>query len=400
MVRAWVSWAIGAENFPSAAVFWLSFMRYRNVCLEAFGYTLPEEIVSSAEIEQRLAPLYERLRLPEGRLELMTGIRERRFWPRGMLPSTASVTSAERAIQAADLDRRHLGALIHASVCRDFLEPATACSVHHRLGLSPECLVYDVSNACLGLLNGVLQIANMIELGQIRAGLVVGTEGSRQLVETTIDTLNRDTSLTRQQLKLAVASLTIGSASCAILLTDRELSQTDNRLLAGTVRAHSCHHQLCHSGHDEAVGSGMQPLMQTDSEQLMLEGIAAGVATFDRFLEEAGWTRDALDKSFCHQVGSAHRKRMLESLGLDVARDFATLEWLGNTGSVALPVTMALGLEQGWVSKGDHVGLLGIGSGINCLMLATRWQKSLVGSSLSRSVPPPHRAENRRTAVG
>ena len=49
----------------------------------SFGYTLPDEIVTSEELEQRLEPLYRRLRLPEGRLELMTGIRQRRFWPPG-----------------------------------------------------------------------------------------------------------------------------------------------------------------------------------------------------------------------------------------------------------------------------------------------------------------------------
>ncbi len=203
-------------------------MRYQNVCIESFGYTLPEESVSSAEIEQRLQPLYERLRLPEGRLELMTGIAARRFWPRGALPSDKSVESANKAIAAVGLDRNYIGALIHGSVCRDHLEPATACRVHHLLGLSPQCMIYDVSNACLGLLNGMVQIANMIELGQIRAGIVVGTESGRHLVEHTIETLNAATSLTRRQVKTAVASLTIGSGSCAVLLVDRRLSRTGN----------------------------------------------------------------------------------------------------------------------------------------------------------------------------
>src|SRR4051812_18380531 len=108
-------------------------MKYQNVCLESFGYTLPDEIVTSAEIEARLAPLYQRLRLPEGRLELMTGIRERRFWDRGVMPSEKSIESAEKAIAAAGIDKLKIGALIHASVCRDYLEPATACGVHHGL---------------------------------------------------------------------------------------------------------------------------------------------------------------------------------------------------------------------------------------------------------------------------
>ncbi|MDP6447668.1 MAG: 3-oxoacyl-ACP synthase III, partial [Pirellulaceae bacterium] len=348
---------------------------------ESFGYTVPDEIVSSDEIESRLQPLYERLRLPEGRLELMTGIAERRFWSPGAMPSDMSVQSGLKALRAAELEPSEIGLLIHGSVCRDYLEPATACSVHHRLGLPHDCVIYDVSNACLGLLNGIVQAANMIELGQIRAALVVGTEGSRQLVETTIDSLNNDTTLTRKQLRLAVASLTIGSASCGVVLTHRSISKTANRLTCAAARANTAHHQLCHSGHDEA-GSTMQPLMQTDSEVLMREGIATGGETFVEFLGESGWDIDDIHRTVCHQVGSAHRKMMLEQLGLDPSNDFTTLEWLGNTGSVALPITMAIAAERKFLKAGDHVGMLGIGSGINCLMLGVDWQSARVRSSL------------------
>jgi 3-oxoacyl-[acyl-carrier-protein] synthase-3 len=359
-------------------------MQYQDVCIESFGYTLPPVIISSAQIEDRLQPLYDRLKLPQGRLELMSGIRERRFWEAGTLPSEKSIASAEKAIRAANIDRAEVGALIHASVCRDHLEPATACRVHDGLGLSAECVIYDVSNACLGLLNGMIQLANMIELGQIRAGLVVGTEGSRQLVETTIDALNADATLSRKTVKSAVASLTIGSGSAAVLLTHRDLSQTGNRLVAASTRANTRFHQLCHSGQDEAVASGMQPLMQTDSEQLMREGIATGVETFPGFLSQSGWSLADLDATFCHQVGTAHRKAMLESLGLPEERDYATVSWLGNTGSVALPLTMAIGLEREWVGADACLGLLGIGSGINCLMIGVHWQRTLVASQLDK----------------
>src|SRR3954451_22968303 len=167
-------------------------MKYNRVCIEAMAYQLPEEIVTSGELERRLAPLYQRLRLPEGRLELMTGIRERRFWPAGILPGEISSATAARALQIADVAPGEIGALVHAPVCRDYLEPATACGVHHRLGLAERVLAYDVSNACLGVLNGIVQLANMIELGQIDAGIILGSETSRQLVETTISALNAD----------------------------------------------------------------------------------------------------------------------------------------------------------------------------------------------------------------
>jgi acyl-CoA:acyl-CoA alkyltransferase len=349
-------------------------MRYSRVCLESFGYVLPAERVSSGEIERRLAPLYQRLKLPEGRLELMTGIRERRVWRKNAPPGSISMHSAQLALDAADLDPAVIGVLIHGSVCRDRLEPATACRVHHHLKLPSSCQIFDLSNACLGLMNGMLLIAGMIEAGQIRAGLVVGAESSRNLMENTIEQLNSDANLTRQSIKSQVASLTIGSASCAMLLVDESLSKTGNRLLSSTALCRTQHHGLCES----AEGGAMQEIMSTDSEQLMKEGIAVGAETFEHFLTESGLARSDFSHTFGHQVGSAHRKLLLEKLRLTLDRDHTTFEWLGNTGSAALPTTAAVHLEKGVVAPGERFAMLGIGSGINCVMSAIEWQKSLI----------------------
>lgn len=372
-------------------------MRYQRVCLESFGYTLPTEVVSSAEIENRLAPLYGRLRLPQGRLELMTGIAERRFWPIDTRPSEVSVVSARAAIQAADLDPQQVGGLIHASVCRDQLEPATASDVHRQLALPDECLIYDVSNACLGFLNGLVQLANMIELGHIRAGVVVCTESGRDLVEATILRLNDDLSLTRPEMKRAMASLTIGSASVAGVVVHESLSRTGNRLLGGVARCGTQHSDLCRGDHAH-VGDRRGMLMQTDAEQLLEAGVEVAQQAFREFLAETQWSMDHIQHTFCHQVGVAHRRRMLDALGLDPGLDFTTVDYLGNTGSAALPVTMARALEAQAVPPHRNVAMLGIGSGINTLMLGARWQESRVmrgelsaaGLSQTQAIPKPH----------
>lgn len=354
-------------------------MRYQNVCLESIGYLLPEEIWTTDDVEQKLAPLYQRLKLPEGRLELMTGIAERRFWARGVTSGQLSVESCKLAIEAAEIDASQIGCLIHGSVCRDFLEPATACSVHHKAGLPSDCMIYDVSNACLGILSGMIQAANMIELGQIKAAIVVGSEGGRQLVENTIRTLNEDQSLTRKSIKNAIASLTIGSASCAVLLTHGSISKSKNMLVGAAVRAHTEHHELCQS-HEDQVGASMAPLMDTDSEALMQAGVATGVETMAPFLEAAQWQVSDLDRTVCHQVGTAHRKMMLESLSINPEIDYPTFSWLGNTGSAALPSALAVACEKEFISPGHKVGLLGIGSGINCTMMGVQWNESRVAS--------------------
>jgi 3-oxoacyl-[acyl-carrier-protein] synthase-3 len=335
-------------------------------------------VVTSADIEQQLAPTYGRLKLPVGRLELMSGIRERRFWPARTAIGAPSAASAQLALDAGRISAGQIGCLIHASVCRDYLEPATACRVHAALGLGPNCWVYDLSNACLGLLSGMVQIATMIEQRLIRAGIVVGTESAKNLVESTIAALNSDLSVTRKSIKPSFASLTIGSGSCAILLVDRELSRTDNRLLSCVARAECEHHALCQSDQDQA-GAAMQPLMHTDSEQLLHAGVGVGLRTFQE-LVASGTERSSLDATVCHQVGNVHRRLMLQALQLPEATDYSTFAWLGNTGSVALPTALALGLHSGAIAAGSHVGLLGIGSGINSVMMSTSWNEpNIVG---------------------
>jgi len=348
-------------------------MRYSNVCIEAFAYCLPEEIVTTESLEKRCEPLYRRLNLPEGRLEALTGIKERRIWKAGKTPGQQSILTAQKLLEQTGFEPKKIGALIHGSVCRDYLEPATACSVHRALNLLPTGFVYDISNACLGIVSGMIQIADMIELGRIEAGIVVGTESSRSLMETTIQYLNADLSLTRKSVKSAFASLTIGSGSAAVLLTHRNVSRTGNRLLGGAVHAETQFCDLCKSETDQSGGDAMRPLMETDSETLMKEGVAAGARCFERFLAETGWTHNDIDKTFCHQVGRAHEKLLFETLNLPPELNFSTLEYLGNTGSTALPTAAAIGIESGFVPSGSRVALFGIGSGINVVALGIEW---------------------------
>ncbi|MFM7058391.1 MAG: 3-oxoacyl-ACP synthase III [Planctomycetota bacterium] len=350
-------------------------MKYQHVCIEAVAHLLPPHVITSTEIESRLAPVYERLGLPHGRLELMTGIRERRWWDPGTLPGTISTTVTRLALRQSGLEPRTIGALVHGSVCRDRMEPATAAGVHAGSGLPDDCLVLDVSNACLGLLNGMLLIADQIELGRIKAGIVVGTETGRDLVEGTIDSLLADDSLTRQSIKSAFASLTIGSGSAAIVLCDRRLSRTQHRLLGGAVLADSSAHALCAGGVNSTTGD-TRPRMETDSEALLHAGIRLAARTWTKARHVLNWNNDSVSRVFTHQVGRQHRTALMQQLGLNPALDFPTVEFLGNTGAAALPMALSLGLAQQPPRPDEQFALLGIGSGLNSIMLGTHVESS------------------------
>jgi len=344
-------------------------IQYSRVCLDTIGYELPPRVVSSEQIEQRLAPLYDRLHLPIGRLELMSGIKERRLWPQGTKPSEAATLAGRRVIENAGLKPQAIECLIFTSVSRDMMEPATASFVHDKLGLSPTALIFDISNACLGFLDGMVMLANMIELGQVTNGLIVSGETAEDLLESTIQALQTDETLTRKSIKPAFASLTIGSGAVALYMRRTRNNEDRPRLIHGAWRANTSHSDLCHGGQ-----SGRNTvLMATNSEELLHRGVETALATWRAFSGKAGWGAENIDRFFCHQVGSAHAKLLFENLGLSPAKNFETLQILGNIGSVSAPITMAMAMEQGVFHSGQKGALFGIGSGINCMMLGVEW---------------------------
>ncbi len=349
-------------------------MKFQHVRLHGFGYELPPNVITSDAIEERLAPVYKKLKLPQGRLELMSGIKERRFWDKGTRPSDAAVLAGQKALAASGIPASELGCLIFTSVSRDMMEPATASFVHNQLGLPEQCLIFDISNACLGFLDGMLFLANMIELGQVKCGLLVAGETAEDLLESTIKNLAADNSLTRKTIKYSFASLTIGSGAVALVMTHENYSRGMQKFIGGAYRANTRHSELCQGGQSRASSSGQASiLMATDSEELMKCGIETAKDTWHGFLEELGWLGAEIDVFFCHQVGQAHARLLFERLGIAPGKNFETLSFMGNTGSVSAPVTMAMGIEQGVFNKGQRAALLGIGSGINCLMLGVEW---------------------------
>ena len=346
-------------------------MRYSRVCLESIGYELAPNVITSASLEQRLKPLYEKLKLPMGQLEMLTGIRERRYWDPGQSMWQPAAKAGMKALQKANLSPSDIGMLVYCGVCRDNLEPATACAVADQLQVPGESSIYDISNACLGVLSGMIQVANAIELGQVRAGLVVACESSRQIVDLTIEKMLANSDM--EAFRPAMATLTGGSGAIGVLLTDGSISKNGHKLLGGVIRSDAKWHHLCRWGPDTGIPTSAPMVMETDAAAVLENGVALGAITWQDLHTEMDWPDSLPDRIICHQVGAWHQDAVLRAINVSKEKDFSTFEYLGNVGTVSLPVTAAIADERGVLEKGQKIGFLGIGSGLNCLMLGLEW---------------------------
>jgi 3-oxoacyl-[acyl-carrier-protein] synthase III len=341
-------------------------MIWKSAGIGARDYVLPPLYMTSEEIESQLSSLYERCKLPQGRLALQTGIERRGYWPLETAPSEIAQDVGEKVLAQFEREggkREEIDLLIYSSVCRDFLEPATAAKVHQLLGLSPQCQIFDLSNACLGMLSATTLAAQMVESGSHRLALIVSAENSAPLLFKTLERFQTQTHYNRQTLKPEFASLTIGSAGVAWMvstpsvLTHRSLLKLDR----ATTLTDSSAADLCRG---QGTREGLQ--MFTESEKLLEFGLELAKKNWDRLEADL-----SILKVIPHQVGQHHRRLMLQRLSLGShVQDFSTVEQFGNTGSAALPLTFLVHeKEHQAFSRAEKLAFLGIGSGLTSTML-------------------------------
>jgi acyl-CoA:acyl-CoA alkyltransferase len=320
----------------------------------------PSVVVTSAELDDRLEGTYREVRLRAGQLERLVGVRERRWWPDGMTFVDGAATAGAKAISESGIDPADIGVMINTSVSRQHLEPSTASAVHHALGLPTSCQSFDITNACLGFLNGMSQAAAMIESGMVDYALVVDGEDPRPAQERTIGNLSRP-GVTAREVMAQFATLTLGSGAAAMVLGRAGRHPEGHRMVGAVNRAATQHHELCVGDNDG---------MFTDLKGLLDAGLQLSEDLWHEAAQEFDWSA-GMDRYVIHQVSQVHTGAVCERLGIDPALVPRTFPERGNVGPASIPITLAGEVDA--LVDGDRVLLMGIGSGLNAACLEIVW---------------------------
>jgi len=335
-----------------------------NVSIEAVACELAPHIIKSSDIENQLSGTMQRLEIPQGLLEGLTGIRERRFWDPGVMPSGVATMAARKVIDKSGIDPKEIGCVINTSVCKDYIEPAVASLVHGNLGLSADCMNYDIGNACLGFVNAMLNMILMIEAGMIRYGLIVDGESSREPVEATIKMLQADET-SESVFRNNFATLTLGSGAVAMLMCHKDISKSGHIIQGSVSQAATEHCRLC---------LGQKDQMIADAHGVLIHGVNLAHATWQLACKTLdNWSDETLDLYIPHQVSQRNMDELCKRLGLTPKKAYLNFPTQGNIGPAALPITLAMAEADRRPHTGDHVALMGIGSGLNCTMMSVRW---------------------------
>ncbi len=338
-------------------------MLFKNVSIAGLAHIDAPHTLTSKEINERLQPTLDRLGIRTDVLGDIAGIHARRLWDADMLASDAATLAARKALEDAGIGADKIGLLVNTSVSRDYLEPSTASIVSGNLGVSDQCMTFDVANACLAFINGMDIAARMLERGEIDYALIVDGETANLVYEKTLERMALP-GVTADDFRNEMAALTLGCGAAAMVMARTELVPDAPRYRGGVTRSATEWNQLCRGNLDRMV---------TDTRMLLIEGIKLAQKTFLAAREALGWAVEELDQFVIHQVSQPHTAAFIKNFGIDPKKVMTIFGEHGNIGPASVPIVLSKLKQLGKLKKGDRIALLGIGSGLNCSMAEVVW---------------------------
>jgi len=323
--------------------------------IESLGVYLPETVLTTAALMDRCR------RRPRLDLEAITGIRERRIAIKEHALELA-VHAAGRSLALSRYRAEDLDAVICTSISKHHVddeftfEPATAVLVRKAIG-ARRALVFDVINACAGMLNGIAVLQALIRTGVVRNGMVVSGEQNLPLAESATREIRH--SFDRQ-----LAALTLGDAGAALILD------------AATEAGHGIHHLELVTGakHDRYCRSLPSPrgrggVLLTKARGLQRKGAEHFPVYLKRALDATGWKIADLQHVIPHQVSVRAVRQGIKVLsryfGCRMPDIFlCCAAAYGNTTTTSHFVALHEFMLSGRVNPGDNILLVSGASGI------------------------------------
>ncbi|MFJ2744847.1 3-oxoacyl-ACP synthase III family protein [Streptomyces sp. NPDC087440] len=310
-----------------------------------------------AEVEDRFRAHNPGIPMTPGVLQHMYGLVERTVAPADEQPSDLAAHAARTLFRQHGTDPLDVDLLIFAGILADMEEPATAHLVADKLGLT--CPVFDLKNACNGVLNALEVADALITTGRYRRILVttaeVSTRESRWSVESADDVLH------------ALPSLSTGDMGSAVLVEARERPGIlGSRFFANSWGWRAATLPNPYANH-RTLGQ-----LTIDSAELVasFEGMPEKVR---QAMRDLGVKTGDLDLVCVHQPSVAFTKVACAWIGADPADVRATFPTHGNVATNTLPLQLALALEAGDLQRGDLVGLFGFASGASAGVVICEW---------------------------
>ena len=313
--------------------------RLGGVAATAVGVSLPERILTSAEIETGLG-------VTAQWITRRTGIVSRHIAAGDERLQSHAASAARTALRRAGVEPADVDLVIVATSTADELMPNAAPLVAHELG-ADRAGAFDVGAACTGFLSALAVGGAQIACGRARTVVVIGAD----LMSRVLDFEDRCT-----------AAVFADGAGAVVL----QATEARGRLGPVVLGADG-------SGADYITIPRADGRIRMVGHETFREAVAHLTLCTEQAVHAAGVSLAEIDLFVYHQANGRILTAVGERLGLEAERVLDCIEHHGNTCAATLPLALAHAVEHGRLHDGDRVLLGAFGAGFTWGATVLKW---------------------------
>lgn len=269
--------------------------------------------------------------------------------------------AANTIIDELGIARDSIDALLFVSQTPDYVAPSTACVLQMRLGLSVECLAYDINLACSGFVYGLSAALSYLNNGGVKRVLLLCG-----------DTVSKHCS--PEDRGLAMLSYDAGTA----MLIDKDADGGDQASFKLRTIGEGYRSLIVpYGGYRHRIGSSERTLREPDVSRCDYDGYMNGADVFrfsitevpklvKDFKSEFGIDYERIDRHFLHQANVFIMKNIAKRVGIVDAKMPVSIDRYGNTGAATIPLTICDHYaREGDATVSETVSVCGFGIGLS-----------------------------------
>jgi len=258
--------------------------------------------------------------------------------------------AAEKLLAEKNIDKNEVGCLVFVTQTSDYRIPATACVLQMRLGLSKNCIAFDVNLGCSGFVYGLNILSSLMSASEAKYGLLLAG-----------DTSAREFNSKMQQKTGHSGQLLFGDSGTATLVEKVE----------GNALDFSCHSDGTGFKAIVAPYGGWRNPESKDGRTHYSEMDDIGVFNFatdevpaqlNEYMARHNTTSEDYDCLVLHQANKMIMKQIAKKTGFDQEKMLISMNKFGNTSSASIPITLVN--EYGESTEDQEISALCCGFGV------------------------------------
>lgn len=288
-----------------------------------------------------------------------TGIRERRHAPPEISTSDMAVAAAEKCIADSGVSRSEIDMLVLATLSPDYLLPATAPTVQHRLGLN--CAAMDVGAACAGFMYALVTGMQYVATGTSNCCLVIGSDTNSRVMNPA----------DKKTYPL------FGDGAGAVLVTKGAAEQGLLSYTLGADGSGDCLLVRPEGGSRASITPGSEVglgwFVRMDGRPVFKWAVRLLQDTSKQVLDAAGYSKEDVKAWLWHQANIRILDAATDTMEIDRQRVITNLDQYGNTSAGSIPIALDEALRAGRFARNDLVVMCGFGGGLSWGTALMRW---------------------------